>query len=50
MPFGLKNAITTYHRLINKMSATLLGKTMETYTGDMVVNSKKECNHIQDLD
>ena len=31
MPFRLKNAGATYHRLVTKMFQPLLGKTMEVY-------------------
>ncbi|XP_022867175.1 uncharacterized protein LOC111386905 [Olea europaea var. sylvestris] len=40
MPFGLKNAGATYQRLINKVIADLIGKTIEAYVDDMVVKSK----------
>ena len=40
MSFGLKNAGATYQRLVTKMFRPLLGKTMEVYIDDMLVNSK----------
>ena len=49
MPFGLKNAGATYQRLMNKMFAGLLGKTMEVYIDDMVVKSKKASDHLRHL-
>ena len=39
MPFGLKNVGATYQRLMNKMFHELLGKTMEVYVDDMLVES-----------
>ncbi|KAM1793744.1 hypothetical protein ACFX11_034296 [Malus domestica] len=40
MPFGLKNAGTTYQRLVNSMFAEQIGKSMEVYVDDMLVKSK----------
>ncbi|KAM2031299.1 hypothetical protein ACFX16_042566 [Malus domestica] len=40
MPFGLKNAETTYQRLVNSMFAKQIGKSMEVYVDDMLVKSK----------
>ncbi|CAL9006169.1 unnamed protein product, partial [Prunus brigantina] len=39
MPFGLKNAGSTYQRLVNQMFKDQVGKTMEVYIDDMVVKS-----------
>jgi hypothetical protein len=41
MPFGLKNAGATYQRLVNKMFARQIGRTMEVYLDDMLVKSVK---------
>ena len=41
MPFGLKNAETTYQRLVTKIFRPLLGNTMEAYIDDMLVKSKE---------
>ncbi|KAG7536943.1 Integrase catalytic core [Arabidopsis suecica] len=49
MPFGLKNAGATYQRLVNKMFAEHLGKTMEVYIDDMLVKSLKKSEHITHL-
>ena len=38
MPFGLKNAGATYQRLVNLMFKDQIGKTMEVYVDDMLVN------------
>ena len=40
MPFGLKNAATTYQRLVNGMIKDLIRKSMEVYVDDMLVKSK----------
>ncbi|XP_056852778.1 uncharacterized protein LOC130501985 [Raphanus sativus] len=39
MPFGLKNASSTYQRLVNMMFANQIGHTMEVYIEDMLVKS-----------
>ena len=39
MPFGLKNAGATYQRLVNKIFANKIGKSMEVYVDDMLVKS-----------
>ena len=40
MPFGLKNAGSTYQRMMTKMFEPQLGKSIEVYIDDMVVKSK----------
>jgi len=49
MPFGLKNAAATYQRLVNRMFADKLGKTMEVYIDDMLVKSAHEKDHVPQL-
>ncbi|XP_024028934.1 uncharacterized protein LOC112093845 [Morus notabilis] len=49
IPFGLKNAGATYQRLINKMFAGQLGKSMEVYVDVMLVKSMKTEDHVEDL-
>ena len=49
MPFGLKNAGATYQRLVNKMFSKQIGKNMEVYVDDMLVKSKEELAHLDDL-
>ncbi|KAJ9555927.1 hypothetical protein OSB04_010541 [Centaurea solstitialis] len=49
MPFGLKNAGSTYQRLVNRMFKEHLGRTMEVYIDDMLVKSAKSNDHIQHL-
>ena len=48
--FGLKNAGATYQRLVNKMFEEFLGKTMEVYIDDMLVNSIMDEDHIRHLE
>ena len=40
MPFGLKNAESTYQRMMTKMFKPQLGRSIEVYIDDMVVKSK----------
>ena len=49
MPFGLKNAGSTYQRMITKMFEPQLGKNVEVYIDDMVVKSKLVSEHVMDL-
>lgn len=49
MPFGLKNAGTSYQRLITKMFREEIWKSMEVYVDDMLVKSKKDADNISDL-
>jgi hypothetical protein len=49
MPFGLKNAGATYQRMVTKMFAKQLGKTVEVYIDDMVIKSIFTANHLNDL-
>ena len=50
MPFGLKNAGETYQRLVNKMFSKQIGRNMEVYMDDMLVKSKEELAHLDDLE
>lgn len=49
MPFGLKNADSTYQRLVNMMFADQIGQTMEVYIDDMLVKSLEAEDHISHL-
>ena len=49
MPFGLKNAGATYQRLVNQMFEKQIGRNMEVYVDDMLVKSRKEEDHLDDL-
>ena len=50
MPFGLKNAGSTYQRMMTKMFEPELGKNIEVYINDMVVKSKVESEHVNNLE
>ena len=49
MPFGLKNAGATYQRMMTRMFEPQLGKNIEIYIDGMVVKSKTESEHVNDL-
>ena len=49
MPFGLKNAESTYQRMMTKMFEPQLGKNVEVYIDDMVVKNKLVSKHIMIL-
>ena len=49
MPFGLKNAGATYQRLVNKMFGQQIGRNIEVYMDDMLVKSKEELTHLDNL-
>ena len=49
MPFGLKNAGSTYQQMMTKMFKPQLGKNVEVYIDDMVVKSKMVSEHLTDL-
>ncbi|XP_074300810.1 uncharacterized protein LOC141632132 [Silene latifolia] len=50
MPFGLKNAGSTYQRLVNRMFKEEIGRIMEVYIDDMVVKSEKAEQHMSHLE
>ena len=50
MPFGLKNAGSTYQRMMTRMFEPQLGKVIEDYIDDMVVKSKVVSEHVKDLE
>ena len=49
MPFGLKNVGATYQRMMTRMFQDKIGCTIEVYIDDMVVKSKQEARHVEDL-
>ena len=50
MPFSLKNAGATYQRLVNRMFSKQIWRNMEVYIDDMLVKSKEESAHLDDLE
>ena len=49
MPFGLKNPGATYQRLVNTTFSKKIGSNMEVYVDDILVKSKEEYAHLDDL-
>jgi len=49
MPFGLKNAVSTYQRMVTRMFESQLEKNVEAYIVDMVVKSKVVTTPLSDL-
>ena len=49
MPFGLKNAGTTYQKMVTKVFRPLIGKSMEVYIDDMLLKPKERLDHIMNL-
>ena len=49
MSFGLKNARSTYQRMMTRMFEPQLGKNIKIYVDDMVVKSKVVSEHLEDL-
>ena len=48
MPFGLKNAGSTYQHMMTKMFEPQLDKKVEVYIDDMVVKNKLVFEHLTD--
>ena len=49
MPFGLKNVGATYQRLVNRMFSHQIRRNVEVYIDEMLVKSKDEANHLDNL-
>ena len=49
MPFVLKNAGVAYQRLMNKMFAQQIGRNVQVYVDDMLMKSRREEDHLDDL-
>ena len=49
MPFGLKNVRATYQKLVNKTFSKQIGRNMEVYVDNMLIKSKEESTHLDDL-
>ncbi|XP_052627159.1 uncharacterized protein LOC128133680 [Lactuca sativa] len=50
MPFGLKNAGATYHRLVDSIFAKQIGRNIKVYVDDMVIKSPNEEKMMQDIE
>ena len=50
IPFRLKNAGSTYQKMMTRMFKPQHSKNVEIYIDDMVVKSKVESEHVNDLE
>jgi hypothetical protein len=50
MPFGLRNAGTTYQRCMNHVFGEHIGRTVEAYIDDIVVKTRKASDLLSDLE
>ncbi|XP_076901088.1 uncharacterized protein LOC143555410 [Bidens hawaiensis] len=50
MPFGLKNAGSTYQRLMDKEFKPQIGRNLEVYMDDLVIKSKTEIAMLKDVE
>ena len=49
MPFGLKKAGATYHRVATTLFHEMMHKDVEVYMDDMIVKSQDRAGHLADL-
>ena len=49
MSFNLKNVSATYQRLMNRMFAHQIRRNVQVYVEDMLVKSRREDDHLDDL-
>ncbi|GKB58708.1 reverse transcriptase domain-containing protein, partial [Tanacetum coccineum] len=50
MPFGLKNVVATYQRLVDKAFDSQVGRNIEVYVDDLVIKSYTEAEMIRDIE
>ncbi|XP_019460043.1 PREDICTED: uncharacterized protein LOC109359801 [Lupinus angustifolius] len=50
MPFGLKNARATYHRMMNNAFGDRIAKYMKVYVDDMIAKSLSTKDHVSILE
>ena len=50
MPFSLKNAGETYQRLVNHMFKELIGRSMEVYVDDLLVDATADHSLLSFMD
>ena len=49
MPFGFKNAGSTYQRMVTQMFESQIGRNMEAYIDNMVIKSRQVEDHLANL-
>ena len=50
MPFGLKNADTTYQLLVDKAFEKQIRRNLEVYVDDLVIKSHSEADILRDVE
>ncbi|GJW51355.1 reverse transcriptase domain-containing protein [Tanacetum coccineum] len=50
MPFGLRNAGSTYQRLVDKAFHKQIGRNLEVYVDDLVIKSRTEDEIVRDME
>ncbi|GJX26245.1 reverse transcriptase domain-containing protein [Tanacetum coccineum] len=50
MPFGLRNAEATYHRLVDKAFHKQIGRNLKVYMDDLVIKSRTEDEIVRDIE
>ena len=50
MPFGLRNAEATYHRVATTLFHDMMHRDVEVYVDDMIVKSRGKANHLTALE
>ena len=49
MPFGFKNAGTTYQRLVNRIFKDQIGRNVEVYVDDILLKSRTTSTFLSDM-
>ena len=49
MPFGLKNAGTTYQRAMVTLFHDMMHKEIEVYVDDLIAKSREDESHVENL-
>ena len=49
MPFGLKNAGATYKRAMVMLFHDMMHKEIEVYVDDLIVKSREDESHVENL-
>ncbi|GJV96603.1 reverse transcriptase domain-containing protein [Tanacetum coccineum] len=49
MPFGFKNTLATYQKLVDKVLNDQIGRNLEAYVDDMVIKSASEEDMLLDI-
>jgi len=50
MPFGLKNAGSTYQRMMTKIFEGMIGQQVEVYIDDIITKTQIDGDHVADLE